>query len=164
MGINQPLNPLHPPPGYPQPACAKRGLRIFRGQGVLATLSGKLETDHVLLVFFLGHFFFLIVAERRYSNGTVVLDLWAAAGQTANADSCAWDVLNDQAISTALFSVREEPLLISFSLTLGELVPNTMRSYIILSGFLKSRFWAIKDQRCVDLWWISKTRLRQKHA
>ena len=57
MGINQPLNPLHPPPGYPQPACAKRGLRIFRGQGVLATLSGKLETDHVLLVFFLGNFF-----------------------------------------------------------------------------------------------------------
>ena len=67
------------------------------------------------------------------------------------ADSCARDVLNDQAISTALFSVREEPLLISFSLTLSELVPNTMRSHIILSGFLKSRFWAIKDQRCVDL-------------
>ena len=159
--------PFTPHPPYPQPACAKRGLRIFRGQGVLATLSGKLETDHVLLVFFLGHFFFLIVAERRYSDGTVVLDLWAAAGQTAMADSCAWDVLNDQAISTALFSlfsVREEPLLISFSLALDELVPNTMRSYIILSGFLKSRFWAIKDQRCVDLWWISKTRLRQKHA
>ena len=65
MGINQPLNPLHPHPPYPQPACTKRGLRIFRGQGVLATLSGKLETDHVLLVFFLGHFVF-IVAERRY--------------------------------------------------------------------------------------------------
>ena len=65
MGINQPLNPLQPHPPYPQPACTKRGLRIFRGQGVLATLSGKLETDHVLLVFFLGHFFF-IVAERRY--------------------------------------------------------------------------------------------------
>ena len=61
MGINQPLSPLHPPPPppYPQFACTKRGLRIFRGQGVLATLSGKLETDHVLLVFFLGHFFFL---------------------------------------------------------------------------------------------------------
>ena len=46
--------------------------------------------------------------------------------------------MNDQAISTALFSlfsVREEPLLISFSQTLDELVPNTMRSYIILSGF-----------------------------
>ena len=54
MGINQPLNPLHPPP-----ACAIRSLRIFRGQGVLATLSGKLETDRVLLVFFLGQFFFL---------------------------------------------------------------------------------------------------------
>ena len=45
----------------------------------------------------------------------MVLDLWSAAGQTATADSCAWDVLNDQAISTALFSVREEPLLINFS-------------------------------------------------
>ena len=111
-----------------------------------------------------GLFFLLIVAEGRYSNGTVVRDLWAATVPTAMADSCAWDVLNDQAISTALFSVREEPLLISFSLTLGELVPKTMRSYIILSGCLKSRFWAIKDQRCVDLWWISKTRLRQKHA
>ena len=31
----------------------------------MATLSVKLETDHVLLVFFLGHFVF-IVAERRY--------------------------------------------------------------------------------------------------
>ena len=64
MGINQPLNPLHPPPGYPQPACAKRGLRIFRGQGVLATLSGKLETDHVLLVFFQGYFFFLSLQKE----------------------------------------------------------------------------------------------------
>ena len=64
MGINQPLNPLHLPPGYPQPACAKRGLRIFRGQGVLATLSGKLETDHVLLVFFLGCFFFLSLQKE----------------------------------------------------------------------------------------------------
>ena len=70
MGINQPLNPLHPPL-----ACAIRNLRIFRGQRVLATLSGILETDHVLLVFFSGLFFLLIVAERRYSNGTVVLDL-----------------------------------------------------------------------------------------
>ena len=147
------------------PACTKRGLRIFRGQGVLATLSGKLETDHVLLVFFLGHLFFFYRRRKKvYSDGTVVLDLWDAAGQTAMADSCAWDVLNDQAISTALFSVTEEPLLISFSLTLRELVPNTMRSYNILSGFLKSRFWAIKDQRCVDLWWIPETRLRQKHA
>ena len=63
MGINQPLNPLHPP--YPQLACAKRGLRIFRGQGVLATLSGKLETDHVLLVFFLGHFFFFLSSQKE---------------------------------------------------------------------------------------------------
>ena len=64
MGINQPLNPLHPHPPYPQPACTKRGLRIFRGQGVLATLSGKLETDHVLLVFFLGCFFFLSLQKE----------------------------------------------------------------------------------------------------
>ena len=59
MGINQPLNPLHP-----HPACAKRGLQIFRGQGVLATLGGKLETDHVLLVFFLGCFFFLSLQKE----------------------------------------------------------------------------------------------------
>ena len=64
MGINQPLNPLQPHPLYPQPACTKRGLRIFRGQGVLATLSGKLETDHVLLVFFLGCFFFLSLQKE----------------------------------------------------------------------------------------------------
>ena len=89
MGINQPLNPLHPPPPYPQPACTKRGLRIFRGQGVLATLSGKLETDHVLLVFFLGHFFFYRRRKKVYSDGIVVLDLGAAAGQTAMEDSCA---------------------------------------------------------------------------
>ena len=74
MGINQPLNPLQPHPPYPQPACTKRGLRIFRGQGVLATLSGKLETDHVLLVFFLGHFFYRR-RKKVYSGGTVVLDL-----------------------------------------------------------------------------------------
>ena len=59
MGINQPLNPLHP-----HPACATRGVQIFRGQGVLATLSGKLETDHVLLVFFLGCFFFLSLQKE----------------------------------------------------------------------------------------------------
>ena len=59
MGINQPLNPLHPPP-----ACALRNLRIFRGQRVLATLSGILETDHVLLVFFLGCFFFLSLQKE----------------------------------------------------------------------------------------------------
>ena len=56
--------PTAPPPPYPQPACTKRGLRIFRGQGVLATLSGKLETDHVLLVFFLGYFFFLSLQKE----------------------------------------------------------------------------------------------------
>ena len=56
--------PIPPPPPYPQLACAKRGLRIFRGQGVLATLSGKLETDHVLLVFFLGCFFFLSLQKE----------------------------------------------------------------------------------------------------
>ena len=34
---------------------------------------------------------------------------------------------------------------IGFSLTLGELVPNTMRSHIILSRCLKSQFWVLKD-------------------
>ena len=56
--VEPPTPPTPPPFPYPQPACTKRGLRIFRGQGVLATISGKLETDHVLLVFFLGCFFF----------------------------------------------------------------------------------------------------------
>ena len=55
-------------------------------------------------------------------------------------DSCARDVLNDQAIFTALPKVRADPLIISFSLTLGELVPNTMQSHIISSGCLKSQF------------------------
>ena len=46
MGNNRPLNPLHPPP--PEPAGAKRVLRIFRGQSykiinkeiVLRSLTG----------------------------------------------------------------------------------------------------------------------------
>ena len=63
-GYQSTVEPPTPPPRYPQPACAKRGLRIFRGQGVLATLSGKLETDHVLLVFFLGCFFFLSLQKE----------------------------------------------------------------------------------------------------
>ena len=63
VSINR-WTPYTPHPPYPQPACAKRGLRIFRGQGVLATLSGKLETDHVLLVFFLGYFFFLSLQKE----------------------------------------------------------------------------------------------------
>ena len=64
MGINQPLNPLQPHPPLPPTHMYQRGLRIFRGQGVLATLSGKLETDHVLLVFFLGYFFFLSLQKE----------------------------------------------------------------------------------------------------
>ena len=51
--------------------------------------------------------------------------------------------MNDQVISTALFSVRVDPLLISFSLILGEIVPNTMRSHIFLSECLG-------DQECKD--------------
>ena len=61
VSINR-WTPYSPP--HPQSACTKRGLRIFRGQGVLATLSGKLETDHVLLVFFLGYFFFLSLQKE----------------------------------------------------------------------------------------------------
>lgn len=60
----------------------------------------------------------------------------------AIADNCAWDVSHDLAISTALSRVSVELLAISFSLTLVELVPNTMRSLIISSGSLKSQFWA----------------------
>ena len=55
--------------------------------------------------------------------------------------------LNDQAIFTSLSSVRANPLLISFSLALGELVPNSIRSQLISSEFLISQFWAIKDAR-----------------
>ena len=65
----------------------------------------------------------------------------------AMADSCAWEVLNDQAIFTSLSSVRANPLLISFSLALGELVPNSIRSQLISSECLISQFWAIKDAR-----------------
>ena len=70
VSINRwtPYSPTPHPP-CPQPACTKRGLRIFRGQGVLATLSGKLETDHVLLVFFRGYFFFLSLQKE----GTVMV-------------------------------------------------------------------------------------------
>ena len=68
--------PYTSPPPYPQLACAKRGLRIFRGQGVLATLSGKLKTDHVLLVFFLGYFFFLSLPLSRPPWQTVVLEMF----------------------------------------------------------------------------------------
>ena len=57
------------------------------------------------------------------------------------------DVSNDQPFFTSLSSVRADPLLISFSLTLGELVPNSMRSHIISSECLISQFWAIKDAR-----------------
>ena len=64
-GYQSTVEPPTPPTApYPQLACAKRGLRIFRGQGVLATLNGKLETDHVLLVFFLGYFFFLSLQKE----------------------------------------------------------------------------------------------------
>ena len=57
------------------------------------------------------------------------------------------DVLNDQPIFTSLSSIRADPLIISFSLTLGELVPNSMRSHIISSKCLISQFWAIVDAR-----------------
>ena len=57
------------------------------------------------------------------------------------------DVLNDQPIFTSLSSVRADRLLISLSLTLGELVPNSMRSRIISSECFISQFWAIKDAR-----------------
>ena len=56
-------------------------------------------------------------------------------------------VLNDQPIFTSLSSVRADPLFISFSLTLGELKPNSMRSRIISSECLMSQFWAIKGAR-----------------
>ena len=55
------------------------------------------------------------------------------------------NVLNDQPIFTSLSRVRADRLLISLSLTLGELVPNSMRSRIISSECLISQFWAIKD-------------------
>ena len=56
-------------------------------------------------------------------------------------------VLNDQPIFTSLSTVRADRFLISLSLTLGELVPNSMRSRIISSECLMSQFWAIKGAR-----------------
>ena len=57
------------------------------------------------------------------------------------------NVLNDQPIFTSLSTVGADRFLISLSLTLGELVPNSMRSRIISSECLISQFWAIKDAR-----------------
>ena len=58
------------------------------------------------------------------------------------ADSCAWDVSRDLAMSTALSRVGMEPFAVSSSLTLVELVPNTRQSCNMLSGSLKSQSWA----------------------
>ena len=75
-GYQSTVEPPTPPPALtPNSHVPKEVFGSFEVRAFLATLSGKLETDHVLLVFFLGCFFFLIVAERRYSDGTVVLDL-----------------------------------------------------------------------------------------
>ena len=63
-GYQSTVEPPTTPPPLPPTHMYQRGLRIFRGQGVLATLSGKLETDHVLLVFFLGYFFFLSLQKE----------------------------------------------------------------------------------------------------
>ena len=57
-------------------------------------------------------------------------------------DSCALDVSHDLVISTAFSRVSVEPLAISFSFTLVELVPNTMRSRIMSSRSLKAQSWA----------------------
>ena len=57
------------------------------------------------------------------------------------------NVLNDQPIFTSLSTVRADRFLISLSLTVGELLPNSMRSRIISSECLISQFWAIKDAR-----------------
>ena len=60
----------------------------------------------------------------------------AMALSWAREDSC------DLAISIALSSVNLALFEINFSLTLGEFVPNTIRSRIIFSGSLKSQSWA----------------------
>ena len=65
--------------------------------------------------------FFVSELREHFAKSRLVL-------LPAMTDSCARDVLNDQAIFTALPKVRADPLIISFSLTLGELVPNTMQS------------------------------------
>lgn len=99
----------------------------FRSSAFLKEVDNFTTLPVVLFSFFVSEL------REHFAKSRLVL-------LPAMTDSCARDVLNDQAIFTALPKVRADPLLISFSLTLGELVPNTMHSRIVSSGCLKSQF------------------------
>ena len=99
----------------------------FRSSAFLKKVDNFTSFPVVLFSFFVSEL------REHFAKSRLVL-------LPAMTDSCARDVLNDQAIFTALPKVRADPLIISFSLTLGELVPNTMQSHIISSGCLKSQF------------------------
>ena len=60
---------------------------------------------------------FLCSVSELCSESLVLLPAWQTVVLA--------DVSNDQPFFTSLSSVRADPLLISFSLTLGELVPNS---------------------------------------
>ena len=65
-----------------------------------------------------------------------------SAFSAAMAVSWAWEDSYDLAISISLSRVRLAPLEITFSLTLSDIVPKTIRSLIISSGSFKSQSWA----------------------